>query len=276
MLAKLCNVPNITLAGMLAEGGANSGTADLRAAAAVAGDFSVNSAWAVGGYPDKSIVLSTGGLTGNPNEVGAFTGGGRGNKAVLGLFGFNGRKLSTLKDLSYTWTLVTGPGGPFYNPPGGPTVNTPYANFLVDFNPSGPSDIRILVVLDDSLNPAITNSIGTYTNPPPPAGGSNVLTYGWSSSQNVLIVNAPPNPVPGGVAPAVSVGANWPENAYSFAALVAANPNAVLVDIFPNDGGMRAGTVLPAIVINSGDSGNLTRGGYRLSNLTINGKNLLA
>ena len=113
--------------------------------------------------------------------------------------------------------------------------------------------------------------------------GSNVLTYSWNSSMNVCIVNSPPNPVPGGVAPSVTVGPLWLENSYSFAALVAANPlafhastpNAELVDDFPGDGGLPAGGIVTSMLLCSGDSANLIKSGKKITAFTVNGSSVL-
>lgn len=232
-------------------------------------DFSVNAAAVDAGFADGSIVLRTGART---NTAGAYTGGGTGNKAILGIFGFDRLPLGSLSTISYTWRNVVGPGGPYFNPAGAGTVTTPYVNLIVDFDPLGAGNIRVLVLADESLNPAISASIGNYANP----GGQNLLTYSWSADQSVLIVNSPPNATPGGVAPQVSVGAAWPENSYRWSSLVSANPHAVLVDAFPNDGGMPAGAIMPALLLVSGDSGNLVRSGKRVTALKVNGSDTLA
>lgn len=225
----------------------------------------VNTAAVDAGYQDGSLVLRTGS---NANPAGAFTGGGIGNKSILGVSGFDGLPIGQLTSISYTWTNVTGPGGPFFNPPGGPSVQTPYVNLIVDF---GGGDLRVCPLLDDSLAAAVTAAIGTYSNP----GGLNVLTFAWSSAQDVLIVNAPPNPVPGGVAPNVNVGATWFERTYRWADLVAANPAAVLRDVFTGDGGLPAGAVTPGVLLVSGDSANVTKSGKRIRAFEVNGQSVL-
>jgi hypothetical protein len=150
------------------------------------------------------------------------------------------------------------------------------------------------VVCDGQLALAISTSIGTYSNPPLPpntmgVGGLNTLTYSWTSAMNVLIVNAPPDPVPGGVPPSVTVGATWPENAYSFAALVAANPAAVLIDAYAGQefppapppafpvgaNGLPVGAITPSILLVSGDSGNVTKSGKHILSFFVNGTNVL-
>jgi hypothetical protein len=235
-------------------------------------DFSVNNA--AGDLIDARLVLRTGG---SANPTGAFNGGGTGNKAIVGYpLGLAGIPMGALLSVDYTWTNLLGLGGPFFNPPTAATVITPYLNFLVDF---GGGNLRVLVACNDQLNPLITAAIGTYSNP----GGLNVLTYAWSSAQAVCIVGSPPAAVPGGVVPLVSVGASFLENAYSWAALVAANPLARVIDAFPanpvlsplGDGGMPVGALVAGIVIASGDSGNVVKSGKALSSWRVNGTELL-
>jgi hypothetical protein len=221
--------------------------------------YSVNSA-SVDLIADGSIVLRTGART---NPPGAFHGNGAGNKAILGLTGFDHLPISRLLSVEFSFVNIAGPGGPFYVPPTPGSTTVPYVNLLVDFNPAGPSDIRIVTLLDSGLAPTISNAVGTYTN------SANTLTYAWSSAQSVLLVNSPPNPVPGGVLPAVSVGPTWPSNCYRWSDLVAANPQALLRDCFPSDNGMPSGAVLPAILICSGDSNNLVKSGKRLVSVNV-------
>lgn len=236
----------------------------------VGSSFSVNDADVYGGYPDKSVVLATGART---NAAGAYTGGGTGNKAILGIFGYSGLPLAALTSLSFTWKNIVGPVGGFYNPAGADSSCVPYMNVLVDFNPAGPSDIRILVMMDSGLGGIITPAIGSYSNP----GGLNTLTFSWTSAMRVLIVNAPPNPAPGGVIPSVIAppGTIWQQNAYTFSALVAANPSAILLDVFPSDGGMPAGVIMPSVLLISGDSGNITKNGKKITALSVNGTVLI-
>ena len=227
-------------------------------------DFSVNSAGVNGGYQDGSIVLRTGSRT---NAAGGYTGGGTGNKSISGVFGRSGLPIGSLTAISYRFTNATGPGGPFFIPPGGPTTLTPYCNFIVDFGP--PAGLKVCIVLDDSLAAAITAAIGTYVN-----NGFNVLTYTWTAAMSILIVGQVP-PAPGGVAPSVTVGPGFLENAYSWPAIVAANPGAVLRDAFTGDGGLPSGAVTPAIMLVSGDSLNVVKSGKRIEAFSVNGVSVL-
>jgi hypothetical protein len=231
-------------------------------------DFSVNAAAVDGGYSDGSIVLRTGART---NAAGAFHGGGTGNKAIFGVLGLHGLPMADLASVSFTWTNVNGPAGPFYSTAFAPSVVTPYLNVLVDFDPLGAHNIRVLVMLSDQLNPLITAALGTYSNP----GFLDVLTYAWTSAKDCLIVNSTPGTIPGGVVADVTVGPGWLERAYRWGDLVAANPAATLVDAFPADNGYPAGAVMPAITLNSGDSGNTQRSGKRIAAMSVNGNSVL-
>jgi hypothetical protein len=209
------------------------------------------------------LILRTGSRT---NAAGAYHGGGTGNKSIFA-FGdaLDGAPLSGLTAIEFDWTNVTGPAGVNYIPAEPTTVSTPYVNFLVDFNPGGPPDLRVLVCCSDQLAPAVVASQLFFSNV------GNLLTYYWDSTLAVFIVGAPPAPVPGGVPPLVSIGPGWFENTYDFAALVAANPAARIVEAFPADGGLPAGAVLGPFLLSSGDSGALIKSGKRITRLELNG-----
>jgi hypothetical protein len=215
----------------------------------------------------KSVVLRTGS---NANPAGAYTGGGTGNKAIVGFNGYDGLPIAALARLEVLWRNVVGPG------PG--TVLRPYGNFVVDWSPD-PLGIRIVVMLDDSLAAAISAAIGTYVGIPGPYPAGPLYDYTWDASfppaagGSVLLVAIPGPLGPGGVAPSVSVAGApfWLTNAFSWSALVAANPAAKLVDVFPADGGMPAGAIIPAANIVSGDSGNVIKSGKLLTSVKING-----
>lgn len=230
-------------------------------------DFSVNEAQVNGGYNDGSIVLRT---TARANATGAFTGGGTGNKALYGVFGFNGLAIGALQSVEFVWENVVGPAGPNFIPPGGATTVTPYLNLIVDFDPNGGGDIRVLIMITDQLAAAINNSVGTYVN-----NGSNVLTYSWDNSQNAMIVGSPPAPTPGGVVPDVSVGPSFLENSYKWSDLVSANPGAILVDAYPGDGGLPAGAIVPSILLVSGDSSAVIKSGKKIRSFEVNGSSVL-
>lgn len=227
-------------------------------------DFSVGVASVRGGYSDGSIVLSNGAAV---NPVGGFSGGGTGNKPIFGVFGLHNTPLGSLADIEYVWTNVVGPAGGNYLPPEPVTVFTPYLNLVVDFDDgNGP---RVCICSTDQLAAPIVAACGTQSN-----NGLNELTYSWNgATQDVIIVGQTP-PAPGGVAPNVSVGPLFLENSYSFQALVAANPGAVLVDAFTGDGGLPAGTITPAVMLITGDSNGATRAGKKILSMSINGSSV--
>jgi hypothetical protein len=226
-------------------------------------DFSANEAQAYA-VPNNRLVLRTSART---NAAGAFNGGGTGNKAIYGNFSLDGLPIGSLQNIDFTWTNLLGPSGPFAIPPEAVTTVTPYVNLIVDFG----GDLRIITLGTDHLNPAIVAACGTHTN-----DGFGNISMAWDgATQDVLIVNAPPNPVPGGVVPNVSVGPLWLENSYSWAALVAANPGAVIRNAFVNDGGFPSGAFMPGLLLASGDSGTLIKSGKLITSLSVNGNSLL-
>jgi hypothetical protein len=251
-------------------------------------DYSVNAAKAyVTCVPDfdsgvRALVLRAGSRT---NAAGAYNGGGSGNKAIAGFcrtvaaddmdpLDFDGLFGSDLTGFAYEWKNMLGPVGPKYTPPEPVTTLTPYFNLLVDF---GGGDLRIVVLLSDQLAPAVSSAIGAWTWTGDTVRGEWGSLYG--GPEGVLLVNAPPNPVPGGVAPIVDVGPTWLDKAYSWTALMEANPTAKLRASFPGntayfpsgDGGMPVGAWLPPVLLVSGDSGNVTKSGKLIVDGRVNG-----
>ena len=223
-------------------------------------DFSVNEAR---GYlvPGNGLVLRTSSRT---NATGAFNGGGTGNKAMAGSFAYDGLPIGALASVSFSWRNLLGPSGPFAIPAQSVTTVTPSVNLIVDF---GGGNLSVVVFGTDQLNPAIVAACGTFTN-----DGLGTISMTWSgATQDALIVNAPPNPVPGGVLPNVSVGPLWLENSYPWSALVAANPAAVIRNAFVNDGGLPSGALMPGIFLASGDSGTLIKSGKHVTQFNVNG-----
>jgi hypothetical protein len=243
-------------------------------------DLSVNAAGVDLCWKDAlgkpTCVMRTGALV---NTAGAFNGGGVGNKSILGARNIlKGKPISSLLGTSFKWENLLGPAGQFYNPPQPSTMVDLYMNLLIDFDPLGVHDLRYLVICDSSGVPAIANATGIYSNP----GGLNTLDYSWNPTLDVLIVNAPPNPVPGGVPVNISTGPSWLNNTYKWSALVAANPTAIFVDAFPatfgtpnGDGGAPAGAIIPAISLTSGDSGTVIKSGKHILEWLVNGINVL-
>jgi hypothetical protein len=141
----------------------------------------------------------------------------------------------------------------------------PYWNFIVDFDPAGAHNYKVITILDDGLAPAISNSLGTYT-----LESDGSYTNLWTSLNNILIVNQVP-PAPGGVSPSVTVGPTWLENSYSWQAIVTANPQAIFTRAFTNDGGLPAGSMCSSGMLVSGGSTNLQKSGKLIRYWSING-----
>jgi hypothetical protein len=236
-------------------------------------DLSVNTAAVDGGFSDGSIVMRTGAVA---NPVGAYTGGGTGNKSIAAVpnTGLVGQPISAISSIEVAWQNLVGPGAN--------TVLTPKANFVVDFSPD-PAGIRMILAMDDSLLPVISAAIGTYTGIPGPFPVGPNYNYKWNATLpanaggSVLIVGIPGPLGPGGVPPSVSaVGAPfWQYNAFSWTALAAANPNAKLVEVFPADGGMPAGAMVPPVALISGDSGNMIKSGKKILQFFLNGNPII-
>jgi hypothetical protein len=235
-------------------------------------DFSVNEA-SVDIF-DGYTVLRT---TARTNLAGAFHGSGIGNKSIMGIHGFNNMPIADLKTISFTWTNVVGPVGTNYSPPGLPTTLPPYINLIVDFGPVPNGGIKVVVMCTgDQLNMTIDNAV-TIVSPTP----SSVLTYSWDTTKSVMIVLLTgngmfqyPNNLPATTFVTMNSG-TWLENAISWSSLLAANPNARLVDAFPADGGMPAGAIMPAVLLVSGDSETVTKSGKKITAFSVNGKNVL-
>jgi hypothetical protein len=142
-------------------------------------------------------------------------------------------------------------------------------NVIVDFDGAG--DLRVVVLGTDQLNPAIVAACGTFSN-----DGAGNISMTWDGTADaVLITNAPPSPVPGGVLPVVDVGPLWLEKAYSWSALVAANPNAVIRNAFVADGGFPNGCIMPGVLLVSGDSGTVIRSGKLVTGFDVNSTSIV-
>lgn len=205
-------------------------------------DLSVNGAF-VEAFQSAKAILRT---QTNVNPAGGFTGGGTGNKAILGNLGFDNFPLSGLQTLRWRQKNLT-PQQPYTTPLDG------YMNLVVELDPSGsPGNYSLFSLCMDS-GPVI--NIGVATTPAP-----NELQLDWDVAANYTQVVLDKG-VAGVVAPVVGVPGppnTWPSRSYRVQDILTAYPNARLRNANPADGGMPKNTIVAAVLRNMGDSGTVT------------------
>jgi hypothetical protein len=202
------------------------------------------------------------------NNVGGFNGGGTGNKAMLGIQGLNGMPLGNLNSLSWIWQELE----EAHTNPLGLHV---YANIIIEPNPIGFPGVYKILVFTDTLSP-VSDVITTPVSP-------GVWLQEWPTDSNKLVfcVN-PPGPVP---PPLVSVWTTPPPGVPFFSAadntyftqlfrmadILAAYPNAIIVDASSGDGGLPNSAVIPALLLIVGDSNNRALVSRLISSILVNG-----
>jgi hypothetical protein len=216
-------------------------------------DLSVNAARVdVAQGPSPILVTGT-----SVNAAGAFNGGGTGNKAILGFKGHSGLLLSGITSIQFDYEMISlNPGF------------VPQVNLVVDAG----GGLYHIFVLDPSV--AVSLNTGTIT----PLGGNKFRFTHLTASNYVQVVNAfsaPPivgNP-PGLVTPAMSVGPLWNQNSFKWGDITAvpAFSTWTLADANSGDGGLPKNAITPAMLIDLGDSGNVTTLAYKLGNILFNG-----
>ena len=218
----------------------------------------------------------------NANPAGGFTGGGTGNKGILGHFLGAAMPLGSLASVSWTVTNLQPEG------PAGPGIPLPYANLIVDLGvpvvpPFAPGGIVILV-FGDILAPPLALSLGTFSFP-----GPNQIKCVWTAAtdgvltvvgKGMAVFPDPPGPTivpsPDGVQPTGNVPPGiWQNYSRSIAAILAAYPAAVVLNANPLDGGMPGGTapgtIMSGVLLAAGDSSNQRQHAARLNAWTLNG-----
>ena len=157
----------------------------------------------------------------SPQATGTYVGGGRGNKAIVQLDGFDGLKLSDLAGVELDAKLVTG------------AANNFYMNFLVDLDCVKNEDITTMTIADIRVNRRIIVWI-------PGAGALQPDGYTRYSVASIdaqwLIVGSP----------TLGMGANpsGPATALGLTGF----PNACIVDGVSSDGGLPRNLNVPACV----------------------------
>jgi hypothetical protein len=229
-------------------------------------DLSVNKA-NVDNAQSTAPVLTT--RTGT-STAGAYNGGGTGNKAILGIQGFDGFPLSALLSLEVVWKEVA--------PAQNPLAMEVYVNLIVEPDPVGHPGVYKIFVVSNTDAPILcfTETIPTpgthdYTwlpAPPVPVMGPNVVQVVGPVSPNTFKIGADPaipsfNPVPPGTI--------WQSQCFTIASILAQYPSARLRDVNSGDGGLPAATVTPAILIIVGDSGNTIMASRLIEHVRVNG-----
>ena len=225
-------------------------------------DHSVNGASAEN-WRNPSPILRTN--TDN-NPAGSFTGGGLGNKAILGHFLAASMLLSAIASIEWEQESLTPEAV-------GPNT-TPYGNLIVELDPIGAPGVYSILVFGDASSPL---NLGTYTTPAP--GVTKVVWTPATNFANVVvdkgmaILPNPPGPVfvPVAQGPAQSVPGAWPGHAYRVSDILAVYPGARVVNANPADGGMPAATIVAGILLALGDSNNKIQNAVQIRNWKLNG-----
>jgi hypothetical protein len=224
-------------------------------------DLSVNGAL-VEGFRTTGAILRT---QTNLNVAGGFAGGGVGNKCILGNWGYDNFALSALLSCRFRFLDLT------------PQIvmiagNNGYFNTIVELDPVGaPGVFAIFSFCTD--NPPV--NVGVVTTP-----ALNTRQIDWSTPANFVGVVLDKGMVTaGGPIVVQSAGpanfplntANWSSRGYSIPSILVAYPNARLRNALPVDGGMPFNSVVPAILLVLGDSGNRVLAQRLLQSWQLNG-----
>jgi hypothetical protein len=215
-------------------------------------DLSVNKA-NVDNAQSQTPVLTT--RTGT-NPAGAFNGGGLGNKAFLGIMGFDSLLLSALASLEFTWDDLSNNVA---------LGLLPYINLIVEYDPVGNPGVYKVFVITAALVPTSANAF-TIT-----ALGNGRYNYKYTASNNTIQVVWPGAAGFPPVVPVVNNGPSWFDQAFRMSDILAAYPNARLRDASSLDGGMPNATVTPSVLFIIGDSNNLLYNSKLIEQIKLNG-----
>lgn len=187
------------------------------------------------------------------NPVGAFVGGGIGNKAIVNLAGFNGMKLSDLGGVEFDIKVLQGPNNNFY------------MNFIVDLDCSADEALSSLSIADLRLRRRVL-----IWNPDIASGyavGGGYTRYASSfASSHWNLVGTPALGIPANLAPS---GPIVPLTGYPFACIVdgasadgglprdVANPACATGAALPTTASAACGTPTAGALLLMGDSSNL-------------------
>ena len=242
-------------------------------------DHSVNGAL-VEGYDTARPVLRT---KTDGHVVGAYTGLGLGNKAIIGHFLPAPMLLSALVSVDITVERIT-PEATFLPPiTNGYAINVlPYLNLVVDLGPVGiigPGSGGIAILVFGDVNNVLL--LGAYSVP-----GVNQHRCLWTAGDpgsGVLVVNGAGmfvSPSPAGAlfvpasqnAPLIYLAASWQNFAFDVAAIVAAYPGAMIVNAYSADNGLpKSPTITSGVMAMIGSSSLTTQNAVRVLDWQLNG-----
>ncbi len=189
------------------------------------------------------------------NPVGTFVGGGTGNKAIVGLTGFNGMKLTDLGGLEFDAKVLQGP------------VNNFYMNFLIDLDCTADETLSALTIADLRLrrrvliwNPDIASGYAV--------GGGYTRYAGSFASSQWNLVGTPFLGIPANGSPS---GPIVPLAGYPFACIVdgvsadgglprnTSDPTCVTAAALPTTASANCGAPTAGALLLLGDSVNVTQ-----------------
>ncbi len=172
-------------------------------------------------------------LNGNSTTPGSYNGGGLGNKAIIGLTGYDKLPINQLQSISFS-SKIDASNPPFANF---------YLNMLVDIN-------------CDELNPAYVMIVAEKNEQ---VRDGSYKTYNYVVTENSFrsVGGVYGLPIHGDV------------DGLPLTGLTNYNSGACLVDANIFDGGMPRNTIMPAILLATGDSNTNTPRFARIDNITV-------
>lgn len=222
------------------------------------------------------------------NSAGAFTGGGTGNKAILGFKGHSGLLVSAIASLQWEWEAIAPTettGTPFF-------FVYPYVNLILKLDATPNYKLISIDPNENARQPTLNQ--GVLTN----LGGSIFRFTHSAATNNMQVINAFSAQVAAGIVPAMPIvsaaspspgvpvpwavytgagAASWNNYAFTWAALLATYPNAELIDVYTGDGGLPGpsgtNTPTPSTLLCVGDSSFRRQRNILLRSMLINGSN---
>lgn len=217
----------------------------------------------------------------NVNPAGGYTGGGTGNKAILGHRLSAPLLVSALSTIEFSVEHLT--------PEVGVAGNAiPFVNLVVELDPTGPHAGIYTIFSMMSRDFPLLN-LGAFVDAPP------IYTVTWDAALHYAQVVSdrglyrsslplpawdPPFPAAGPpgqfVVPAVGVGGDppagsWTSRAYTMASILAFYPSARIVNANSLDGGTPKLTITAGLMLALGDSANVKQNAVRLLDFKLNG-----